>query len=97
MYGRKWTAWFATEIPIPREQYKFRSLLGLIVKIEDQNKSHCFALNGIKNLNQEKVKNIDPNKNFDFDEGNYLKMDQTAYKKFYLENRNHANRSIRES
>ncbi|QOW09501.1 GLPGLI family protein [Kaistella flava (ex Peng et al. 2021)] len=95
MYGRKWTAWFTTEIPIQEGPYKFHGLPGLIVKIEDQNKSHSFALNGIKNLTAEEVKNIDPNKNFVFDEGNYLNMERSAYKKFYLENRNDPNKSVR--
>lgn len=95
MYGRKWIAWFTTAIPIQDGPYKFHGLPGLIVKIEDESKSHSFSLNGIKNLSKEEVKNIDPNKNFVFDEGNYLSMDQTAYKKFYLENRNDPNRSIR--
>ena len=95
MYGRKWIAWFTTAIPIQDGPYKFHGLPGLIVKIEDQNKSHSFALNGIKNLTPEEVKNIDPTKNFVFDEGNYLIMDRPAYKKFFLENRNDPNKSVR--
>ena len=82
MYGRKWTAWFTTEIPIQDGPYKFRGLPGLIVKIEDETKSHCFALNGIKNLTPEEVKNIDPNKNFVFDLGSSVNMDRKEYKKF---------------
>lgn len=95
MYGRKWTAWFTIEIPIQEGPYKFHGLPGLIVKIEDQNKSHSFALNGIKNLTLEEVKNIDPNKNYVFDFGNSVNMNRKEYKKFYLENRNDPNKSIR--
>ncbi|WP_304342772.1 GLPGLI family protein [Chryseobacterium koreense] len=95
LYGRKWIAWFTTEIPIQEGPYKFHGLPGLIVKIEDQSKSHSFALNGIKNLTPEEVKNIDPTKNFVFDEGNYLEMDRKEYKKFYVENRNDPNKSVR--
>lgn len=97
MYGRKWTAWFTTQIPIQDGPYKFQGLPGLIVKIEDETKSHSFQLSGIKNLNQEEVKNIDPNNNFVFDSGDYINMDLAAYKKFYLENRNDPNKSVRQA
>lgn len=46
--GRKWTAWFTKEIPIPDGPYKFRGLPGLILKIEDNHKNHVFELKGIK-------------------------------------------------
>lgn len=49
--GRKWTAWFTKDIPFQDGPYKFRGLPGLIVKIEDESKSHQFELKGIKNLN----------------------------------------------
>lgn len=48
--GRHWTAWFTTEIPIQDGPYKFRGLPGLIVKLEDQKKTHVFTLQGIKNI-----------------------------------------------
>ena len=95
MYGRKWIAWFTTEIPIQDGPYKFRGLPGLIVKIEDETKSHSYILNGIKNLKSEEIKNIDPNKNFIFDFGNAVKISQAEYKKQYLESRNDPNKSMR--
>ena len=49
--GRKWTAWFTEVIPFQDGPYKFKGLPGLIVKIEDESKSHQFELKGIKNLN----------------------------------------------
>ena len=49
--GRKWNAWFTKEIPFQDGPYKFKGLPGLIVKIEDESKSHQFELKGIKNLN----------------------------------------------
>ena len=49
--GRKWTAWFTKDIPFQDGPYKFKGLPGLIVKIEDESKSHQFELKGIKNLN----------------------------------------------
>lgn len=51
--GRKWTAWFAKEIPFQDGPYKFKGLPGLIVKIEDATKSHQFQLKGIKNVNND--------------------------------------------
>ncbi len=95
MYGRKWIAWFTTEIPIQEGPYKFHGLPGLIVKIEDETRSHSFELNGIKNLSPEEIKNIDPNKNLVFDFGNAVKISQTEYKKQFLESRNDPNKSIR--
>ncbi|PIF46174.1 GLPGLI family protein [Chryseobacterium sp. 52] len=48
--GRKWTAWFTTDLPIPDGPYKFHGLPGLIVKIEDASHTHSFELKGIKKL-----------------------------------------------
>ncbi|PZU83041.1 MAG: GLPGLI family protein [Chryseobacterium sp.] len=47
--GRKWIAWFSTEIPIQEGPYKFYGLPGLIVKIEDKAGFHKIELKGIKN------------------------------------------------
>ena len=46
--GRKWTAWFTKEVPIPDGPYKFKNLPGLILKIEDSRHNHIFELKGIK-------------------------------------------------
>ncbi len=46
--GRKWIAWFSTEIPIQDGPYKFYGLPGLIVKVEDQSGFHKMELKGIK-------------------------------------------------
>ncbi|SDL41056.1 GLPGLI family protein [Chryseobacterium taihuense] len=48
--GRHWDAWFTTEIPIQDGPYKFHGLPGLIVKLEDNTKSHIFTLQGIRNI-----------------------------------------------
>jgi len=47
--GRKWVAWFTSDIPIPDGPYKFYGLPGLILKLEDNTGSHKFNLTGIKN------------------------------------------------
>lgn len=42
--GRKYSAWFTVQIPISDGPYKFFGLPGLIVKLEDSKKEHCFTL-----------------------------------------------------
>lgn len=44
--GRKWTAWFAEELPFNDGPYKFKGLPGLIVKISDDTNSHSMELKG---------------------------------------------------
>lgn len=50
--GRKWYAWFTTDIPIQDGPYKFHGLPGLIVKLEDKSKSHVFTLQSVKNISE---------------------------------------------
>ncbi|KQT22320.1 hypothetical protein ASG31_03010 [Chryseobacterium sp. Leaf404] len=48
--GRKWTAWFSTDIPFQDGPYKFSGLPGLIVKIEDDAKNYSWVLQGNKKI-----------------------------------------------
>lgn len=50
--GRKWTAWFATEIPLNEGPYKFKGLPGLIVKLSDERGTWLFNLLQIKPANR---------------------------------------------
>lgn len=50
--GRKWAAWFTSDIPIQDGPYKFHGLPGLIVKLEDGSRSHVFNLQAVKNLTE---------------------------------------------
>lgn len=51
--GRKWTAWFTTDLPIQDGPYKFYGLPGLIVKLEDATQTHSFELKGNTKLPSE--------------------------------------------
>lgn len=45
--GRRWTAWYAPEIPALEGPYKFRGLPGLIFEVKDADKN--FVYNLVKN------------------------------------------------
>lgn len=42
--GRKWTAWFTTDLPYQDGPYKFTGLPGLVVKVEDSEGDYSFDL-----------------------------------------------------
>ncbi|MEG1592327.1 GLPGLI family protein [Chryseobacterium sp.] len=42
--GRKWTAWFTTDLPYQDGPYKFSGLPGLVVKAEDSTGDYSFDL-----------------------------------------------------
>lgn len=48
--GRKWIAWFSSEIPLQDGPYKFHGLPGLIVKIEDEGSNYIWELKGNKKV-----------------------------------------------
>ncbi|ROI07907.1 GLPGLI family protein [Chryseobacterium sp. H3056] len=48
--GRKWTAWFTTDIPFQDGPYKFHGLPGLIVKISDDANNYSWELKGNKKI-----------------------------------------------
>ena len=70
--GRKWIAWFSTEIPIQDGPYKFHGLPGLIVKIEDETKSHQFELKGIEKI-EKLTENIFNSKEISINQKQYAK------------------------
>ena len=48
--GRKWFAWFTSEIPIQDGPYVFRGLPGLIVDISDENSDYYFKLGEVRHF-----------------------------------------------
>lgn len=92
IFGRKWTAWFTTEIPIQDGPYKFHGLPGLIVKIEDEAKSHSFELKGISNYTENNKLQIEDDRNYEKE----ILIDQLKYKKLAAELRNDPTKSLRE-
>ncbi|WKS96099.1 GLPGLI family protein [Riemerella columbina] len=84
--GRQWTAWFSTEIPIPDGPYKFHSLPGIIVKIEDAKKDFSFELKGIN----PRLASVP-----DLLSKSYVSVSQAQFKKLFLENREDPTKSFR--
>lgn len=70
--GRKWIAWFTTDLPYQDGPYKFTGLPGLIVKIEDSENDYSFDL--MKNY---KISDFPEMGTF----GNVMKVKRTDYVK----------------
>ncbi|WP_228446492.1 GLPGLI family protein [Chryseobacterium sp. 3008163] len=70
--GRKWTAWFTTDLPYQDGPYKFSGLPGLVVKAEDANGDYSFDL--MKNY---KIADFPEMTTF----GNVIKVKRTDYVK----------------
>ncbi|MGO4707863.1 GLPGLI family protein [Chryseobacterium sp. 2TAF14] len=70
--GRKWTAWFTTDLPYQDGPYKFSGLPGLVVKAEDSTGDYSFDL--MKNY---KIADFPEMNTF----GNVMKVKRTDYVK----------------
>lgn len=92
MYGRKWIAWFTTEITIQDGPYKFHGLPGLIVKIDDHAKTHSFDLKGITNFSNHNQLQMNQENNNEVE----IPIGYVKYKKLFQEQRNDPGKSLRE-
>ena len=96
--GRKWIAWFATDIPINDGPYKFYGLPGLIVKVEDITGSHVMTLVGNKSFQPVEEKDLQlPNeiKTFGFGDKE-IEITKKQYKKLWKDYVNDPAKNIRE-
>lgn len=90
--GRNWTAWFTTEIPIQDGPYKFHGLPGLIVKIEDQSKSHSYELKGVQKMDENAAfKSFKDKERYSA----LIILDHKKFKKAYLDYRADPNKAAR--
>ena len=53
--GRRWTAWFATDIPISDGPWKLGGLPGLILKAYDEGQQHVFTAVGLERVKDEPI------------------------------------------
>lgn len=88
--GRKWTAWFCSDIPIQDGPYKFSGLPGLIIKLEDDSQSHLFNLMAIKNLGT-----LEP-EIYAFEISKEIPLKSAEYKKLLLEHRKDPAKGMRQ-
>ncbi|WP_417429143.1 GLPGLI family protein [Halpernia sp.] len=89
--GRKWTAWFSTELPFQDGPYKFHGLPGLIVKMEDNSKTHQFDLKGVSKFKEAEAKPSEFNS-----PQKTISIDEKQYQKLFLENRNDPAKTMRQ-
>ena len=53
--GRRWTAWFATDIPISDGPWKLGGLPGLILEAYDEGQQHVFTAVGLERVKDEPI------------------------------------------
>ena len=53
--GRRWTAWFATDIPVSDGPWKLGGLPGLILEAYDEGQQHVFTAVGLERVEDEPI------------------------------------------
>lgn len=95
--GRKWVAWFTTDVPIQDGPYKFSGLPGLIVEIADETGSHKIELKGIKKtagIAQEEVNT--QGKDIPFTKKKPIDVNRAKYVKIWAQYENDPVQAMRE-
>lgn len=90
--GRKWEAWFSSELPFQDGPYKFHGLPGLIIKLEDRTKTHQFELVGVSKF----IPTSEKTSEFIL-KNRVIEINQKQYKKLFLENRNDPSKVMRQA
>lgn len=78
--GRKWTAWFSTEIPFSEGPYKFHGLPGLIMELSDSKDNFAFKV--VKSENYDKT--LQTKDYFDFIIAQSIPLTEEKYIKLKL-------------
>lgn len=95
--GRKWIAWFTTDVPIQDGPYKFSGLPGLIVEISDAQANHKMELKGIKKMAATQTEELNTNgKNIPFTRKKPLEVSRKQYLKQLLQYENDPVQGMRE-
>ena len=81
--GRNWVAWYSQQIPLTDGPYKFNGLPGLILKISDTKKQHCFTLNSIKKASYIQTINLQTVSFVDITAEEYIKIMKNKMMRLY--------------
>ena len=58
--GRKWAAWFTTDVPVSDGPWKFGGLPGLIMEVYDTRKHYTFTIIGLEKVTKEPIVFTEP-------------------------------------
>lgn len=70
-HGRRWTVWFAPEIPVQDGPWKLHGLPGLILEASEPSGQHHFVADGMESCNKEILPIYNPS---DYDKCSRLEM-----------------------
>lgn len=70
-HGRRWTVWFAPEIPVQDGPWKLHGLPGLILEASEPSGQHHFVVDGMESCNKEILPIYNPS---DYDKCSRLEM-----------------------